>query len=556
LESNNAFHIISKEHKQYVTLIRLLTPTMFKLLISLFFGALIRKSEAILPTGGIEVQCADGTCSETLLASQASFDTWPEMNPENNAAMLTVFPPDSDPLLCLGTEQTTSYPKSPFVIVAPRGLCTFEQKAVTAQNLGASGIIIYGTLASRYSLNTTQIAANDNKVTSDDVIYPAEFHDYDCDKASADIPTSQLSFDKKKLPYDSSRNDPLLTGTLAQGNLCAVGSTNFTESCPSERCLLTGKLENNGQSMKACCAWDFHIWLYKDENITADIKIPAFYITMEESDSLLQYMNSKQVRVTMYRRYYPKYNLSSIVIWGLGVFVAGLAAWLSASDYRHAKKINQNATEEMQPMDRSESNNVNGYAQIQGGSMMQEESLELSASHACGFIVFSTAGLLTLFIFKIYNVVKVFYAFGCCGAISQVVFYPLFCRLAAKIGFRDRTAFVTDTMEIGAVSYVGLFATVVSYGLGTVWTIIAFTQPHPDNILFFWVMQDLMGACMCILFLSTIKVNSIKVATVLLTAAFFYDIFFVFLTPLLTKGGKSIMVDVATSGGKLHRPYS
>jgi signal peptide peptidase-like protein 2B len=61
---------------------------------------------------------------------------------------------------------------------------------------------------------------------------------------------------------------------------------------------------------------------------------------------------------------------------------------------------------------------------------------------------------------------------------------------------------------------------------------------------------------MCILFLSTIKVNSIKVATVLLTAAFFYDIFFVFLTPLLTKGGKSIMVDVATSGGKLHRPYS
>ena len=62
-------------------------------------------------------------------------------------------------------------------------------------------------------------------------------------------------------------------------------------------------------------------------------------------------------------------------------------------------------------------------------------------------------------------------------------------------------------------------------------------------------MQNVMGACICIMFLSTIQVNSIKIASILLIAAFFYDIFFVFVTPLLTKGGKSIMVDVATSGG-------
>lgn len=54
---------------------------------------------------------------------------------------------------------------------------------------------------------------------------------------------------------------------------------------------------------------------------------------------------------------------------------------------------------------------------------------------------------------------------------------------------------------------------------------------------------------MCILFLSIIKLNSIRVAAILLVIAFFYDIFFVFVTPLLTKGGKSIMITVATSGG-------
>ena len=533
---------------------------MSKLSMLLSFGTLIQLSflpltEAILPTGAIDVRCNDGTCGETLFASQASFGTWPEMSEENNSPMIPTMPPDDDPLLCLGTTQPSSFtPASPFVLVAPRGLCSFEQKTLVAQNLGASGIIIYGNVASRYSLNTTQIEANNNQVTTNDIIYPAESHDYDCDKASADIPLSQLSFDQ--LPYDSARNDPILTGSASQGNLCAAQNENFSESCTSQRCLLTGNIENNDKTMKACCAWDFHVWLYNDGNITADVKIPALYITMVETDALFQYMQTKQITVTMYTRYYPAYNLSSVVIWALGVFIAGLAAWMSASDYRNAKVINQASPSDMQPMDErsnssaSGNNNVHQYEQLEGGKMVREESLELSASHACGFIIFSSAGLLILFIFKIYNVVKIFYAFGCSGAMFQVIFYPLFHRLTTKMGLRDRIAFTTETLELGDVSYVQLLAAIASYGLGAVWTYISFTQRHPDAILFFWVMQDIMGACMCILFLATMKLNSIKVASILLTAAFFYDIFFVFVTPLLTKGGKSIMVDVATSGGK------
>ena len=41
----------------------------------------------------------------------------------------------------------------------------------------------------------------------------------------------------------------------------------------------------------------------------------------------------------------------------------------------------------------------------------------------------------------------------------------------------------------------------------------------------------------------------IKVGAVLLIVAFFYDIFFVFITLLLTNHGKSIVVNVAKSGG-------
>jgi hypothetical protein len=52
---------------------------------------------------------------------------------------------------------------------------------------------------------------------------------------------------------------------------------------------------------------------------------------------------------------------------------------------------------------------------------------------------------------------------------------------------------------------------------------------------------------MCVLFLQVIKMNSLKVAAALLIVAFFYDIFFVFLSPYIFS--KSVMIDVATSGG-------
>lgn len=49
------------------------------------------------------------------------------------------------------------------------------------------------------------------------------------------------------------------------------------------------------------------------------------------------------------------------------------------------------------------------------------------------------------------------------------------------------------------------------------------------------------------MFLQVIKVNSLKVAAILLSVAFVYDIFFVFISPLLFH--KSVMITVATSGG-------
>ena len=46
--------------------------------------------------------------------------------------------------------------------------------------------------------------------------------------------------------------------------------------------------------------------------------------------------------------------------------------------------------------------------------------------------------------------------------------------------------------------------------------------------------------------LKVLRLPSLKICTILLCALFFYDIFFVFITPLFMEGGKSVMVEVAT----------
>ncbi|MGH0168604.1 UNVERIFIED_CONTAM: hypothetical protein FKN15_054832 [Acipenser sinensis] len=60
-----------------------------------------------------------------------------------------------------------------------------------------------------------------------------------------------------------------------------------------------------------------------------------------------------------------------------------------------------------------------------------------------------------------------------------------------------------------------------------------------------WVLQDALGIAFCLYMLKTIRLPTFKACTLLLAVLFVYDVFFVFITPLLTKSGESIMVEVA-----------
>ena len=90
------------------------------------------------------------------------------------------------------------------------------------------------------------------------------------------------------------------------------------------------------------------------------------------------------------------------------------------------------------------------------------------------------------------------------------------------------------------VSVLDALATVTGLGIGFWWFAVR------DTASYAWVLQDIMGVSLCVLFLSLVRFPNIKVATVLLVLAFLYDIFFVFLSPIFFK--ESVMIKVATGG--------
>ena len=159
--------------------------------------------------------------------------------------------------------------------------------------------------------------------------------------------------------------------------------------------------------------------------------------------------------------------------------------------------------------------------------------------------------------FQIYNVAKVMYAFGCSNSFIQIMVYPLLSRLLSSrickscrshsFYFRERILYQSE--DLGDLTNWYVLASVIGYAVGMVWLYMSLFIPQAgEKYAFYWITQDILGFCMCVTFLGLIQLNSIQVASVLLVVAFFYDIFFVFITPYIFRG-RSVMIEVATSGG-------
>jgi hypothetical protein len=402
--------------------------------VAIFLSSVLIMVDAVLPTAELLLMTnskKNMDVSATLLVSQAFYGpTAPTQKDsttdvDNDRKRLTT-PLAENALLCFdaaddtGVNQDVVDSTKGTWMVVPRGGCTYEHKTWIAQSLyKAAGVIVYNTLASRYTFNETDSTA---------IIFPVEYHDYDCNNAKAEIPSNELNFFSNKddgtststSPYDWKTNDPLLAGDTVD-NLCKIHDENALRNCPSKRCLIATNKSSNDDTTTVCCAWDVLLNPYPDDTIDKNvtITIPTIFATMEQGDIILKAMAKAQgdgsVTVSVHSRWRPGYNLSAVLIVFFGVFVAGFAAFRSADDYQVGisklwKGMKKDPTRNINSNPASAVGDGNGEDNQQQESLvtrsnsLADESLELEPMHAVVFLVMSSFSLFILFFFKVRSI--------------------------------------------------------------------------------------------------------------------------------------------------------
>jgi signal peptide peptidase-like protein 2B len=117
---------------------------------------------------------------------------------------------------------------------------------------------------------------------------------------------------------------------------------------------------------------------------------------------------------------------------------------------------------------------------------------------------------------------------------------PLVCKALPRLAAKS----IPLPWGWGDIGVVELMLTPVVLAAAVVWALFR-------NAAWSWVLQDILGVAIMLLVLRTLRLPNLRVACVLLPLCFAYDVFWVFLQPMLTGSGTSVMVEVA-GGGDSH----
>ncbi len=179
--------------------------------------------------------------------------------------------------------------------------------------------------------------------------------------------------------------------------------------------------------------------------------------------------------------------------------------------------------------------------------------MELTAFHVILFAAVASFFLFLLFLFDLFRVVRVVY--GLCGSIAMtnLLLHPLLEKMSSKY-FGEGISNKFQSNAFGNLpgcrgkyyKWIDVASSATGFAVGIAWIIVGFSYVQPLNNVYYWIIQDVMGVCFCIIILCLIHINRIMIATIFLTIVFIYDVFYVFLSPYIF--GRSVMMDVALGG--------
>jgi hypothetical protein len=436
----------------------------------------------------------------------------------------------------------TDATREPFILFVRAGGCSSDAKMSSAINAGATAIIYADDFATEYNVSSSLSLAD-----------PAS-------STPAPAPASMDLVDPCLVKCDMGRgmvdSHALSTAEVLSGlpGRCPAPSGYNGRPCPTSLCAFSSAA-NGTRAREVCCVLALppepvDLQLHSRETATAlpaiSLNVPAAHALERACLPALSPVVGGGVRLSACRVSLvdeddpAQWDGSNFLTWLVGTCVAAVAAKLAADEHHR-----QDACQE-----EAEAEGGGTAAAMSASAKADLSGATIDPNAAYTLIVFASGGLLAMYflvqlgLFNIVLGINIMFVFASSSAIAQLLTIPhassvlppavgrLPVRLPSILGVAGDEASLSDVAG-------GLAA----LALGLLWFLMR-RDPWA------WLLQDAMAACICVLFVSTIRVSSLRVGALFLGLFFCYDIFMVFISPLIFH--KSVMLEVATAGRSKH----
>ncbi|OMO79540.1 hypothetical protein CCACVL1_13596 [Corchorus capsularis] len=253
-----------------------------------------------------------------------------------------------------------------------------------------------------------------------------------------------------------------------------------------------------------------------------DIHIPAVMLPQDAGTSLEKMLiSNSSVSVQLYSPKRPLVDIAEVFLWLMAVGTILCASYWSAWTAREAAieqdKLLKDALDE-----------IPDTRHVGSGGIV-----DINTTSAILFVVIASCFLVMLYKLMSYWFVELLVVLFCIGGVEglQTCLVALLSRWFKRAG----ESYIKVPF-FGAISYLTLAVSPFCITFAVVWAVYR-------NVSFAWIGQDILGIALIITVLQIVRVPNLKVGTVLLSCAFLYDIFWVFVSKKLFH--ESVMIVVA-----------
>ncbi|XP_057435651.1 signal peptide peptidase-like 4 [Lotus japonicus] len=293
-----------------------------------------------------------------------------------------------------------------------------------------------------------------------------------------------------------------LTGEIIlvyRGQCSFTTKANIAEEAGASAILI---INNRAELFKMVC----------EENETdIDIGIPAVMLPQYAGENLENHiLNKSTVSVQLYSPRRPMVDVAEVFLWLMAVGSILCASYWSAWTAREA------ATEQEKLLKDASAE----YLNI--GDTGSSAFVEISTTAAIAFVVIASCFLVMLYKLMSAWFIDVLVVLFCIGGVEglQTCLVGL---LSCFRWFQHAGQTFVKAPFFGAVSYLTLAVTPFCIVFSVLWGVF-----HHES--FAWIGQDILGIALIITVLQIVHIPNLKVGTVLLSCAFLYDIFWVFVS--------------------------